>query len=292
MKQRAVIPVVLGVLLTLMVGFQMRAGAESEKSTSNGSASTTVGDRDHLLAARDKLTASTEKIATFKASEALNEIEKNITLLKSVREKVEAAENIDSVIDEVADALDSMATSYEHIASMKKEIELTYKAEFRSLDDVALGTGRTLTQIRTEKTRCQTEIAEAEKALPNTTDANDQRKLDITIRALRSQENQWSAKETIWLKFTKKQKEIKNKLSISGEQVDMLVFLLEKNAIVYRGAASVARLRKSAKDTLKNLGGFEDLNDAAGSLVGTWSELDGIVDRMAADDFLEDIGEE
>lgn len=261
-------------------------GDESQKPNSPSVSPQSTGGRDELLVSRDRLKAATEKVRTFKARDALVEIEKNIALLRAVRAKVEAADNIDAVIDDVADALDSMATSYEAIADMKREIELTYKDEFRTLDDVDTSTGNTLAEIRAEKARCESEIAEGDQALPNVTNPTERKKLEIKLRSLKSQVGQWGAKETIWVKFEEAQKSLKRKLSISGEQVDMLIFLLEENAKVYRGAASVARLRKSAKETLNNFVDFQDLNEAAGSLEGTWSELDGIVDRMAADDFV------
>jgi hypothetical protein len=169
---------------------------------------------------------------------------------------------------------------------MKTQIETTYKGENRSLDDVSTTTRRTLEQIRSEKSRCEEELRANESSLPTTQNGTERKKLEIRIRSLKSQLNQWSAKETIWAKFEKAQGPVKQKLSITGEHVDLLIFLLEENAKVYRGAASVAKLRKSAKETLANFADFQGLNEAAGSLEGTWTELDGIVDRMSADDFV------
>jgi hypothetical protein len=272
--------------LTLATAGVVAISLGLSQASAQGAAEHALGDRQALLSSRDRLQESVEKVSTFKAREALIEIERNMSVLRQVREKVEGSKNVDEVIEDVSAALEVMATSYEKIAAMKTEIEITYKGETRNLDEVGVKTGRTLAEIRAEKARCEQELRDDEGRLPAIANLTERKKMEIRIRSLKSQINQWAAKETIWSKFEQAQGPVKQKLSITGEHVDLLIFLLQENAKVYRGAASVAKLRKSARETLNNFVDFQDLNDAAGNLEGTWSELDGIVDRMASDDFV------
>jgi len=82
---------------------------------------------------KDQLIDTVKHIGTYKASEAFDEIEKNLKSFKTLQLKIRNAKNVDSVIDEVAQSLRNMSKSYSKIAKMKYEVFADYNIREKQL---------------------------------------------------------------------------------------------------------------------------------------------------------------
>ncbi len=93
----------------------------------------------------------------------------------------------------------------------------------------------------------------------------------------------------IWKKFQVAQKKLMARLKISSKKLGLLLHILQENAKVYRAAASVAKLRRSARYALRELAVLADMERLLGDLESSWSEVNLLVDEISKADFALDI---
>lgn len=246
---------------------------------------TGAGDHGDFVIIRDGIRAHTHTIAHYKAADAYGEIVKNLVRFRDIRRKVQEAERVDDVIDDITAGLEAIATSYSHIASMQDDILGRHASEMKSLGGLNENTAAVTSGIRERRATHEQEIASLERALETEKDAVERRKAEVSIRSLKSQINSLNAKERIWQKFGEAQAKLLERLQTNRKNLDLLLHVLRENAKVYKSAASVARLRKSARHALKQLVGLADLQAVLGDLEASWREVDGLVNEISTADF-------
>ena len=94
---------------------------------------------------KEELINSTQNIAHYKASEANQELVKALSDFKKLRETVKKAQNIDDVIDEVADGLNEISLTYENVSKIGKDLIKFRNGNFQHLQEMSNET------IKTEK---------------------------------------------------------------------------------------------------------------------------------------------
>jgi hypothetical protein len=228
---------------------------------------------------------STKLISNYGADKAYDLIKTSLGKFRDLHQQVKEAEYVDDVIDEVTDALDEIATTYEDVANLKRNIahnRAKNTAHFLGAKD---GTNKTVQELEIEKKMVVLEAASMRKKLSYTTDEIEKQKLEISIKGNESIINSLEAQETIWRKFHAVQEKLLTRLNLNGRKIDLLLHVLKTNAAVYREAANVAKLRRSAKAALKNLQSLSDIQGILGDLQNSWVEVNDLVSEISSADF-------
>jgi len=78
-------------------------------------------------------------------------------------------------------------------------------------------------------------------------------------------------------------------LGTNGKKIELLLHILKTNAIVYKEAAKVAKLRRSAKSALINLQSLSEIQNILGDLQNSWIEVNDLVSEISNADFILEI---
>ena len=71
----------------------------------------------------------------------------------------------------------------------------------------------------------------------------------------------------------------------STERVDFVLFVLQKNAQVYREAANTAQLRRNVRLALQDLQSLGAIESSLIDLAASWREVDAIVSEIGREEF-------
>ena len=74
-------------------------------------------------------------------------------------------------------------------------------------------------------------------------------------------------------------------LKISTNKVDFVLFVLEKNAQVYREASNTAQLRRNVRLALNDLQSLGAIESSLSDLAASWREVDQIVGEIGREEF-------
>ena len=74
--------------------------------------------------------------------------------------------------------------------------------------------------------------------------------------------------------------------TVGTERVDFVLFVLEKNAQVYREAANTAQLRRNVRLALQDLQALGAIENSLIDLASSWREVDAIVSEIGREEFV------
>ena len=158
---------------------------------------------------------------------------------------------MDDVIEQLATELDTIASNFEHAAKLRVEYgentansSALMASKHRETRDAISEINNRIEQTRTEMLNAQTAIAETKL---------QRDKNRIIISSNQSVLNSLEAQRQIWERFADSQARLMATFTASTERVDFVLFVLEKNAQVYREAANTAQLRRNDRLALQDL---------------------------------------
>lgn len=234
---------------------------------------------------KETIVQSTKTIFHYGADTALNELNENIKLFDSLYDKIKKVDHVDSMIDEVTDSLIRLSKSYTKISDMGSQIFKIHSKELGTLKDMEGETLSAVKEITDKKNEYLLEIKNLkEKLRINPTDIEKQ-KIEISIKGNNSVINSLEAQELIWQKFYSAQDNLLSKLKMTSDKIGLLLHILKTNADVYKNAADVAKLRRSALVALKNLSALSDVEAILGDIENNWLEINDLVDKISDADF-------
>ncbi|MFB2923155.1 MULTISPECIES: hypothetical protein [Aerosakkonema] len=234
---------------------------------------------------KKQVTRSSENVLQYKASDAYQEIVKALKDLRQLHTRIQKADHIDDVIEEVASGLDQIASTYERVANFSTSMTQYRKSEFTYLGAINQDTWKTEQKLKEQITKLESQNRLLQQMLSRAIDKIEAQKLEISLKGNASIIHSLEAQLIIWDKFYLAQKKLLESLDRSGKNIDLLLHILEVNAKVYREAANLARLRHSAKDALENLSSMADIQDIISDLEDSWLQVNDIVDEISKPDF-------
>lgn len=241
---------------------------------------------------KDAVVESVKDVSTYKAADAYKEIKKNLEKFQLLYQKIQETEYVDDIIDEVANGLDAIARSYVKISSIKESV-LDYRQNGMSkLTDIEGKTLKTIETLNQEMQKLNQENVTLQTELESVEDGTEKRKIQVSLKANESIIKSLNAQILIWEKFYDAQKRLITKLDLNTDQIDLLMHILEKNALVYKEASNVVKLRRSAVAALKNLSALSDMQGILSELETSWYDVDILVTQISEVDFKLDLGEE
>jgi hypothetical protein len=240
---------------------------------------------------KDDIIKSAITTSSYRAEEAIKELNANMTFFDVLYDKVKSAKHPDDVINEVADGLAKLSASYQKIAAMKNDIFTVHLKEFRAFRDYEGKTLATIQEIQRDKVGYVKKISTAEVSLKKEQNEIEKQKLNVSLQGWKSVVKSLEAQELIWNKFYEAQGKLLGKLKLSSEKISLLFHIIDTNATVYKYAADVAKLRKSALEALANLATLTELEALLTDMTNNWLQVDEIVREISTAEFrLEKMG--
>jgi len=236
-------------------------------------------------AVKEQIINSARNVSTYGAAEALAELNRNAVLFDKLYLKVKNARHVDDVIDEVTDGLVKLSNSYGKIADMGIRIFQVHNGEFAALRNKQGFTLRTVRELTAERDGHVQKRQRLTRYVETEPNEIEKQKMRVSIKASKSIIHSLEAQIVIWEKFYSAQKRLLAKLELTSERIGLLVHILKENAEVYKQAANVARLRRSALAALRNLSALEDLQTLLGDIENQWLEVDDLVNKISEVEF-------
>lgn len=238
---------------------------------------------------KDQLVQSKQNLAQYKASETYQEIVNALNEFHRIRDVVKNASHVDDVIEEVADGFENIASTYEKVVKLGGDLIQYRRGELRYLKDMNRETFRTEQELERKIVSLQDQNKLLQAKLSSTLDEIEKNNIEVSFKGNASIINSLRGQMIIWKKFYDAQNRLYEKLNLNGRKIDSLIHVLEVNAKVYKEAATVTRLRKSAKGALDNLSSLGDIQSIIGDLQNSWTEVDDLVSDISNADFVIDI---
>lgn len=234
---------------------------------------------------KEQVVHSALNLSKYKASDAYKEIDKALNHFQRIYTLVQKAKRVDDVIDKVADGLEEIATAYERVANFSSDISSNRGEEFANLLLFDKESLKTEHELKNEIVQIEANNRLIQKQLSGTSDEFEIKKIRVSLKGNQSIISSLEAQRIIWEKFHQTQRKMLDSLILNGREIDLLVHVLNVNAGVYREAANVARLRRSAKGALDSLSSLADIQGIVVDLENSWSEVNGIVSEISKAEF-------
>jgi len=212
----------------------------------------------------------------------------NLAAFRALNHKVMQAPHVDDVITHLSVELDIIASNFEKAAKLREvyaqnteNSQMTMTRSQRQINE-ALG------QIDNRIASLQAQMQRARSTMGNGTQAGSNLSIEkarITLSANQSVLNSLQAQREIWQHFSHAQARLMQTFSASTERVDFVLFVLQKNAEVYREAANAAQLRLNVRIALDDLQTLDAIESAMVDLAESWREVDAIVDEIGNEEF-------
>jgi len=234
---------------------------------------------------KDDVIESTKKISDFKAKDAYEMIHSTLKDFQNIYQQVKNSKNIDDIIDEVTDGLINISDTYSKVAEFSVSIAKFRSKHIQKLNDAQGETLLTIQQLNDKKLILIGKNKELNSELEYATKEIDKQKIQISLKGNKSIIKSIEAQKLIWLKFNNAQTKLQNKLNSNGDKFELLLHILKVNAKVYKEAANVAMLRKSAKAALQSLTSLSDIQDILNDLENSWIEVNDLVAEISNAEF-------
>ena len=208
----------------------------------------------------------------------------NLIKFQSLSTRVQQAPHMDDVIEELATELDEIADNFE------KAARLRVKYSENTVDSRALmaakhrETQAAIAEIDRRIQFTQDETRRAQNAIATTDLQRDKNR--IIVSSNQSVLNSLDAQKQIWERFADSQSRLMATFSASTERVDFVLFVLQKNAQVYREAANTAQLRRNVRLALQDLQSLGAIENSLVDLAASWREVDAIVSEIGREEFV------
>lgn len=216
-------------------------------------------------------------------------LHQNLSEFQRLKATVEQAQHVDDVIDELSSGLETIAGNFERAASLRG----VYKTHTENSDEQLLKkrnqTRKAIETINQRIAHVDAELKQSQQALPTTRSDTEREKHQITISANLSVLHSLNAQIEIWRRFESTQERLADSLQQSARRTDFLLFVLEKNAQVYREAANTAQLRRDAHLALSNLQALGGIENSLSDLAASWRAVDQLVNEIGSEAFRYDV---
>lgn len=216
-------------------------------------------------------------------------LHQNLAEFQRLKSTVEAAPHVDDVIDELSAGLATIATNFEKAAALRGVYQQHTANSDRGLQHKRQQTREAINAINRRIAEVDAELKEARQALPTAQTGTDRERHQITISANLSVLHSLNAQIEIWRRFESTQARLAESLQQSAKRTDFLLFVLEKNAQVYREAANTAQLRRDAHLALNNLQALSGIESSLSDLAASWRAVDQLVNEIGSEAFRYDV---
>lgn len=216
-------------------------------------------------------------------------LHQNLAEFQRLKGTVEAAPHVDDVIDELSAGLATIATNFEKAAALRGVYQQHTADSDRGLQRKRQQTREAINAINRRIAEVDAELKEARQALPTAQTGTDRERHQITISANLSVLHSLNAQIEIWRRFESTQARLAESLQQSAKRTDFLLFVLEKNAQVYREAANTAQLRRDAHLALNNLQALSGIESSLSDLAASWRAVDQLVNEIGSEAFRYDV---
>jgi len=211
-------------------------------------------------------------------------LQENLQAFRNLQQRVEQTQHVDDIIEELSVELDEIAGNFERAASMRNDYRQHTDKSSRQLQQKRKQTRDAIAEIENHIDRKTTENAAATRAL-QTASGKQRDRHQVTISANESVLRSLHTQIQIWQQFERTQERLVSTLNISTERVDFVLFVLQKNAQVYRAAANTAQLRRNARLALNDLQALGGIESSLIDLTDSWREVDIIVREIGRQEF-------
>jgi hypothetical protein len=171
------------------------------------------------------------------------------------------------------------------VANLQVDIEKNRAKQTANLLDAKNGTNRTLKELAIDKKRIISETVKLRNKTSKDHDEIEKQKIEISIKGNESIIRSIEAQEKIWSMFYAAQEKLFPRLELNSKKIDLLLHVLKTNSSVYREAATVAKLRRSAKEALRNLQSLSKIHSILNDLQNSWIEVNDLVSEISNADF-------
>ena len=199
----------------------------------------------------------------------------NLSAFRQLKHRVDQVPHVDHVIDELSHELDVIAGNFERAAKMRADYAVVTSQSESDLAGKRHQTRAAIAELDRRVAMRQIEMQQAQNGT-----LTDPQRRRVTISANTSIINSLQAQIDIWTRFEQTQHRLASTLKLSTEKVDLLLFVLEKNAQVYRAAADTAKLRQSVRLALNNLQSLGAIEGTLADLAASWQEVDQIIGEI------------
>jgi hypothetical protein len=213
-------------------------------------------------------------------------LKSNLAAFEQLKVKVDQADRIDDIIADLSTELDAIAGNFEQAAHMRRDYQAFTADTDQALRQRQMQTRAAIEEIQSRIAQQKSEIETARRALPNAQIGIDTDRHRITISANQSVVRSLAAQVEIWQRFESAQSRLIATLKMSSDRVDYVLFVLEKNAEVYRAAANTAKLRNNVRQALGDLQALGGIESSLIDLEASWRELDKIVSEIGRQEFI------
>lgn len=211
-------------------------------------------------------------------------LRENLAAFQSLSARVRQAPRIDDVIEELATELDTIAHNFEQAAKLRVEYGENAEDSRLLMASKHRETQAAINEINKRIHQTRTEMHNAQTAIASTTLQRDKNR--IIISSNQSVLNSLEAQKQIWVRFADSQSRLMSTFTASTERVDFVLFVLEKNARVYREAANTAQLRRNVRLALQDLQSLGAIENSLVDLAASWREVDAIVSEIGSEEFV------
>ncbi len=208
----------------------------------------------------------------------------NLAAFRSLSIRVRQANHMDDVIEELASELDVIAGNFEKAAKLRVEYGQNTEDSRSLMARKHRETQNAIDEIQRRIYHAQAELNLAQSSINTTSLQRDKNR--IIISSNQSVLNSLEAQKQIWERFADSQSRLMTTFTASTERVDFVLFVLEKNAQVYREAANTAQLRRNVRLALQDLQSLGAIENSLIDLAASWREVDAIVSEIGREEFI------
>ena len=268
-------------IVTLIISISVMGEAQAKDLTQYEQ----MSGEEKFIEIKEQVVHSALNLSKYKASDAYQEIDKALNHFQRIYSLVQKTKRVDDVIDKVADGLEEIANAYERVANFGSDISSSRSEELANLSVFDRETLKTERELKDEILQIEANNRSIQKQLNGVVDEFELKKTRVSLKGNYSILNSLEAQRIIWQRFHLTQKKMLRSLILNGREIDLLLHILNVNASVYREAANVARLRRSAKGALDSLSSLADIQGIVVDLENSWLEVNDIVSEISKAEF-------
>ena len=216
-------------------------------------------------------------------------LHQNLAEFQRLKAMVEHAPHVDAVIDDLSTGLATIASNFEEAAELRGVYKTHTEQSDQQLMQKRQQTRQAIEAINQRIATVDAELQQSQQALPLARTDTDRERHQITISANLSVLHSLNAQVEIWRRFESTQQRLAASLQQSAQRTDFLLFVLEKNAQVYREAANTAQLRRDADLALNNLQALGGIESSLTDLAASWRAVDQLVNEIGSEAFRYDV---
>jgi hypothetical protein len=179
---------------------------------------------------KNEIIDSEQSLSHYRADDAYNIIVRSLSEFQQLRRLLDQSKNPDDVIEKIADGLDTIASSYEDVTKLEKDILKNRRGIFSRLRDVGNETLRTQKQLDNKANSLTSENEKLQRRLNSNMDGISLQEIEVSLKGNESIIKSLKAQSLIWDKFYLKQDQLSEKLGLNGRKIDLLFHILDVNA--------------------------------------------------------------